>query len=93
MSTFMLINKYKFSPYKTTPLPPPAPPDAPRDLHATSDLWHTASLTWNPGFDGGYQQHFYIHQSEEGGQGEEIEVKQVNSRSFNVTGQLGHSTS
>ncbi|VDN23722.1 unnamed protein product [Cylicostephanus goldi] len=44
--------------YSTFEIGPPSPPDAPLDIHVTNTTSNTISISWTPGFDGGFEQTF-----------------------------------
>ncbi|VDM83350.1 unnamed protein product [Strongylus vulgaris] len=48
------------------PIGPPSPPDAPLDIHVTNTTSSTISISWTPGFDGGFEQTFEIRYQKDG---------------------------
>ncbi|XP_059144480.1 hemicentin-1-like [Physella acuta] len=62
-----------------------SPPEQPSNLTNLNTTWDSAMLVWQPGFDGGYDQKFFIQKSGGGEEPKKIEVTPSSSRSFNIT--------
>ncbi|XP_060578910.1 hemicentin-1-like isoform X2 [Ruditapes philippinarum] len=66
-------------------------PEAPQNLQSTEKTWESVKLKWDPGFNGGYPQTFFIVvQSEHGAK--TVEVYPNGVYTFNVTRLMPHTS-
>lgn len=59
-------------------------PDPPANLASISKTWESVNLRWEPGFNGGFEQTFFVHINS-GNEERDEEVYPHGSYTFNVT--------